>query len=160
LNFLKCPYAVWQFVPGVFQQRKIRRLCLLGCTLVSLVIANSGWGESYVHFWHKHFNLSFANIHLDYSIEHWINDGLMAVFFLLVGLEIERELYAGELSDIRNASLPMAAAVGGMLVPAACSFMHEPMARLHKTALAFPWLPTLPLRWACWRCWAIAFRCR
>jgi NhaA family Na+:H+ antiporter len=102
-----------------FNSEKSGGFVLLGCTLVSLFIANSGWGESYMHFWHKHFNLSFANIHLDYSIEHWINDGLMAVFFLLVGLEIEREVYVGELSDIRNASLPMAAAVGGMLVPAA-----------------------------------------
>src|SRR4051812_41390661 len=101
-----------------FNSEKSGGLILLGCTLVSLAIANSGWGNSYAHFWHQHLNLNFANLRLDYSVEHWINDGLMTVFFLLVGLEIEREIYVGELSDFRNATLPVASAIGGMLVPA------------------------------------------
>ena len=95
---------------------------MIGCTIISLLIANSAWGESYIHFWHTHLNLSFQGMALDYSIEHWVNDGLMAIFFLLVGLEIERELYVGELSSIKNASLPIVAAIGGMLVPAAIHF--------------------------------------
>lgn len=95
---------------------------MIGCTIISLLIANSAWGESYIHFWHTHLNLSFPGMALDYSIEHWVNDGLMAIFFLLVGLEIERELYVGELSSIKNASLPIVAAIGGMLVPAAIHF--------------------------------------
>jgi len=87
---------------------------LIGATLVSLIIANSPWGEGYIHFWHTELG--------SHSIEHWINDGLMAIFFLLVGLEIERELYVGELSSIRNAILPIVAAVGGMMLPALVHF--------------------------------------
>lgn len=102
-----------------FNSEKTGGLILLACTIVSLFIANSSWGESYAYFWHQHLNLSFANLRLDYSVEHWINDGLMAVFFLLVGLEIEREIYVGELSYFKNATLPIGAAVGGMVVPAA-----------------------------------------
>ena len=105
-----------------FQSEKSGGFVLIGCTVVSLLIANSAWGESYVHFWHTHLDLSLGAIQLDYSIEHWVNDGLMAIFFLLVGLEIERELYVGELSSIKNASLPIIAAIGGMLVPAAIHF--------------------------------------
>ena len=73
--------------------------------------------QQYVHFWHQHIDLSIAGISLDFSIVHWINDGLMTIFFLLIGLEIEREMYIGELSDIRNAILPILAAIGGMLLP-------------------------------------------
>jgi len=103
---------------GFFDSEKIGGLLLLLCTTVSLVLANSGWGETYVHFWHTRVDLSFAGLDLNYSIEQWINDGLMTVFFLLVGLEIERELYAGELSSFSNAILPVVAAIGGMVVPA------------------------------------------
>jgi len=91
---------------------------LIGCTIVSLLIANSGAGEAYTHFFYSKMDLSFLHLHLNYSVEHWINDGLMAIFFLLVGLEIERELYVGELSSFKNALLPILAAAGGMLVPA------------------------------------------
>src|SRR5687768_8480934 len=93
-------------------------IILLFCTALSLYIANSAAGENYIHFWHT--KIGFGPLH--YSIEHWINDGLMAIFFLLVGLEIEREIYIGELSNIKKASLPIAAAIGGMLVPAAIHF--------------------------------------
>lgn len=96
---------------------------LIGCTVLSLIIANSGWGESYTHFFHSKLNLSFAGLDLNYSAEHWINDGLMAIFFLLVGLEIERELYIGELSSFKNALLPVLAAAGGMLFPALIHFV-------------------------------------
>lgn len=105
-----------------FQSEKSGGFVLIGCTIISLLLANSAWGESYIHFWHQHLNLSLGAIQLDYSVEHWVNDGLMAIFFLLVGLEIERELYVGELSSIKNAALPIIAAIGGMLVPAAIHF--------------------------------------
>lgn len=98
-------------------------LVLLACTIISLIIANSVWGDSYTGFWHRYVDLSFGSINLKYSIEHWVNDGLMAIFFLLVGLEIERELYIGELKDLKVAALPIAAAIGGMLVPAAIHFL-------------------------------------
>jgi NhaA family Na+:H+ antiporter len=84
---------------------------LIGCTLLSLYLANSSWSESYLHVWHQQLG--------NHSIEHWINDGLMTIFFLLIGLELEREVYVGELSNFKNALLPISAALGGMLIPAA-----------------------------------------
>jgi NhaA family Na+:H+ antiporter len=86
-------------------------LILILCTAVSLFLANSTFQEGYTGFW----NLEAGG----HSITHWINDGLMAIFFLLIGLELEREIYIGELSDLKNASLPIMGAVGGMLLPAA-----------------------------------------
>ena len=107
------------------ESEKAGGVILLICTVISLCIANSQWGNTYINFWHQYANLSFASVQLNYSIEHWVNDGLMAIFFLLVGLEIERELYAGELKDLKVAALPIAAAVGGMLVPAAIHFIFN-----------------------------------
>lgn len=91
---------------------------LIVFTVISLILANFFIGDAYVNLFHGHINLSFSKIELDYSIEHWVNDGLMAIFFLLVGLEIERELYVGELSSFKNALLPILAALGGMIFPA------------------------------------------
>lgn len=95
---------------------------LIALTIISLVIANNSGGSDYINMWRSYLDLSFSEIHLKYSIEHWINDGLMVIFFLLVGLEIEREIYVGELSSIKKASLPIIAALGGMVVPAAIHF--------------------------------------
>lgn len=110
---------------GFFDSEKIGGVLLLFCTVISLVIANSAWGEAYIHFWHSKLDLSFSGLQLNYSIEQWINDGLMTIFFLLVGLEIERELYSGELSTVSNALLPVVAAVGGMVVPAAIHYFFN-----------------------------------
>ncbi len=85
-------------------------LTLIACTIFSLFIANSIFGTDYHHFWHTKF--------LGLSVEHWVNDGLMAIFFLLIGLELEREIYIGELSNIKDATLPIFGAIGGMLLPA------------------------------------------
>lgn len=101
-----------------FEGERTGGLILVLSALASLLISGSPVGPDYVHFWHRYLDLSLLNINLKYSIAHWVNDGLMTVFFLLVGLEIERELYRGELSGIRNALLPIFAALGGMLVPA------------------------------------------
>jgi Na+:H+ antiporter, NhaA family len=105
-----------------FKSEKIGGLILVLCTIISLLLSNSRFGNSYIDFWHYCIDLSFLNIDLKYSLIHWINDGLMTIFFLLVGLEIERELYKGELSGIRNALLPIVCAVGGMIVPAIIHF--------------------------------------
>ncbi len=105
-----------------FKSGKAGGLILIICTTASLLIANSSWGDGYIHFWHHPLNLSFLNVKLDYSVEEWINDGLMAIFFLMVGLEIERELYVGELSSFTNALLPIVAAIGGMAIPALIHF--------------------------------------
>lgn len=93
-----------------FESEKSGGMLLLVCTALSLTLANSALGAQYVHFWKTEW--------LGLSLEHWINDGLMAIFFLMIGLELERELYVGELSNLRNALLPMFAALGGMLAPA------------------------------------------
>jgi Na+:H+ antiporter, NhaA family len=93
-----------------FDSEKAGGLILVFVTALSLVLANSAWQTNYINFWH--FDLG------GHSIVHWINDGLMTVFFLLIGLELEREIYHGEFSNIKNASLPIIGAVGGMLVPA------------------------------------------
>ena len=98
-----------------FESEKSSGIFLIFCTLVSLALANSSLGNGYLSFWHIHI----AGL----TMEHWVNDGLMAIFFLFVGLELERELYNGELSNLKNALLPMTAALGGIGVPASIHFM-------------------------------------
>jgi NhaA family Na+:H+ antiporter len=93
-----------------FESEKAGGFILIICTIVSLLVANSVWSESYMHLWHSQIG--------NQSIEYWINDGLMTIFFLLIGLELEREVYIGELSNFKNALLPISAALGGMIVPA------------------------------------------
>jgi Na+:H+ antiporter, NhaA family len=93
-----------------FESEKAGGLILIACTVISLVLANSVFSSEYIHFWHTNFQ--------GQPLEYWINDGLMTIFFLLIGLELEREVYQGELSDIKNAFLPIFGAIGGMLVPA------------------------------------------
>lgn len=92
-----------------FDSEKSSGILLILCTVVSLLLANSLIGAYYLEFW----QIRIAGL----SIELWINDALMAVFFLLIGLELERELYVGELSNVRNALLPMFAALGGVVAP-------------------------------------------
>ncbi|REC44662.1 Na+/H+ antiporter NhaA [Chryseobacterium pennipullorum] len=99
-----------------FNNSQASGIILIFCVLASLLIANSSAAESFQHLLDK--NVGTHLFELEYPVSIWINDGLMAVFFLLVGLEIKRELVEGELSSFKNASLPIFAAVGGMLVPA------------------------------------------
>jgi len=105
-----------------FESEKSSGYVLVFLTIVSLLLANIFVGNDYVKFWHKYLDLSFSSIQLKLSIEHWINDGLMVIFFLLVGLEIEREIYIGELSSIKKSALPAIAALGGMMIPALIHF--------------------------------------
>lgn len=117
-------------IKGKVRQRRLTRLftdfiesersgglLLIACTAVSLLLANSPVAESYIHSWH----FSIGNK----SLEFWINDGLMTVFFLLVGLEINRELKVGELADLKRSMLPFLAALGGMLLPALIHFIFN-----------------------------------
>lgn len=99
-----------------FHHSQSSGILLLLAVITSLLIANSTLGIGFQTILDK--KVGWENLHLHYSIGSWINDGLMTIFFLLVGLEIKRELVEGELSDIKNASLPIIAAFGGMLVPA------------------------------------------
>jgi NhaA family Na+:H+ antiporter len=100
-----------------FESEKAGGLILLVCTAFSLVISNTSFSESYFAIWHY----PVAN----HSFEHWINDGLMAIFFLMIGLELEREVYIGELSKIKDAILPISGALGGMLFPALIFFLFN-----------------------------------
>lgn len=91
---------------------------LIACALGAMIWANSPWSQIYQELWHLEFGSSFRAFEFRMSLLHWINDGLMAWFFFYVGLEIKREVLGGELSSLRKAALPIAAALGGMLVPA------------------------------------------
>jgi Na+:H+ antiporter, NhaA family len=93
-------------------------ILLIIATVVALVWANSPWAESYSNLWHTKLTVGVGGFSISKDLTHWINDGLMAVFFLVVGLEIKREILVGELSSIRGATLPVVAAVGGAVVPA------------------------------------------
>ncbi len=93
-------------------------ILLLIFTAAALVWANSPFADIYDHLWHTKFSIGFQEFKLDYTLHHWINDGLMAIFFFVVGLEIKREFLVGELSSFKQASLPIMAALGGMIFPA------------------------------------------
>jgi len=112
------PATAHEYLSKTFQRffgsEKAGGLMLIACTAASLLVANSDAGEQYRGLWQA----SLAGM----SVEHWINDGLMAVFFLFIGLELERELYNGELSNPRKALLPIIAALGGVLAPALIHF--------------------------------------
>lgn len=100
-------------------------ILLMIATIMALIIANSGWANYYESFWQQDFTIGAEFFNLTKPIILWINDGLMAVFFFLVGLEIKRELIAGELSSPKKAALPIIAAIGGMIVPAGLFFLFN-----------------------------------
>jgi NhaA family Na+:H+ antiporter len=102
--------TITKLFKGFFDSEKAGGLILIGCTILSLILANSNFGTHYHHFWQTHF--------AGHSIEHWVNDGLMTIFFLLIGLELEREIYKGELSNLKDALLPIFGALGGIILPA------------------------------------------
>jgi len=118
--FLKQPFE------DFFKHQASGGIVLLGATLLALVLANSPWSAAYFHFWEIELTVGFDHFGLTQTLHHWINDGLMAVFFFLVGLELKREFMAGELANFRQAMLPIAAAFGGMLVPALIFYLVNP----------------------------------
>jgi NhaA family Na+:H+ antiporter len=93
-------------------------LLLMGTAIIALFLANSFLAESYLHFLHAHMGISIGSWGIDMSLHHWVNDGLMALFFFVVGMELKREILVGELADLRQAALPIIAAIGGMVMPA------------------------------------------
>ena len=104
----------------------ISSLLLLCCTIAALLLANSHWREAYEALLHLQAGFHVAEWRLEKSLHHWINDGLMAIFFFVLGLEIKREFLAGELREPRRASLVAVAALGGMLVPALIYYGFNP----------------------------------
>ena len=116
------PLKLTRIFRDFMESESLSGVILTVCTLLSLVLANSAFGEGYRSFWEIHTGFSVGNMDFHHSLADWINDGLMAIFFLMVGLEIERELFIGELSDRKRAMLPIVAALGGMAVPALIYF--------------------------------------
>jgi NhaA family Na+:H+ antiporter len=110
--------APWSALDWFIHSEVVGSAVLLAGTVAAMLWANSPWAESYVHLAHTKIGISVGASGLTLSLQHWINDGLMAVFFFVVGLEIKRELVVGHLSSIRQALLPVGAAVGGMVCPA------------------------------------------
>lgn len=102
-------------------------LLLMGAAVIALLLANGVYADIYQHFIHTPVNLSIGSWDINMTLHHWVNDALMALFFFVVGLELKRELMVGELSDWRQAALPIIAAIGGMVVPALIylAFNHE-----------------------------------
>lgn len=113
-GFGKLMTPLEQFVKGETNSGML----LIVCTLIALIIANSPFYHTYETILATQWSIGSASTHLNLSLHHWINDGLMTLFFFLVGLEIKREILVGELSDFRKALLPVCAALGGMLMPA------------------------------------------
>lgn len=99
-------------------QQSTSGLLLMAAAIVALFLANSRWAEDYLHFIHTPALIGIGDWGIRMSLHHWVNDALMAIFFFVVGLELKRELLVGELSDIKQAALPIVAAIGGMVVPA------------------------------------------
>lgn len=118
--FLKQPFE------DFFKHQASGGIVLFGATILALVLANSPWSEAYFHLWEFKLTVGFDHFGLTQTLHHWINDGLMAVFFFLVGLELKREFMAGELASFQRAMLPIAAAFGGMLVPALIFYLINP----------------------------------
>jgi NhaA family Na+:H+ antiporter len=110
-------YALTDTFNRFFDSEKTSGLILIACTALSLALANSTLGPTWLAIWNTDLG--------ELSLSHWINDGLMAIFFLLIGLELERELYVGELSSFRNALLPVVAAAGGMAAPALIHYVFN-----------------------------------
>lgn len=104
---------------GSAKSERASSILLVACTVLALVLANSAPSEFYHQFWSQEYSLALLNFPVHFSLAHIVNDGLMTVFFFVVGLEIKREFLVGELSSMKKASLPIFGAIGGMLVPAA-----------------------------------------
>lgn len=116
---IRKPIDIWIVEPiSKFMSNSIASGAILFlAAIAALVLSNSPLAEQFHHIWEHHFVVAFDNYTLDYNLHHWINDGLMSIFFFVVGLELKREFVAGELSKPKQAMLPIFAAIGGMIVP-------------------------------------------
>ena len=101
-------------------------MLLMGTTIVALLLANSFMAEAYLHFIHTPMSVRIGSWGISMSLHHWVNDGLMTLFFFVVGMELKREMLVGELADLRQAALPIIAAIGGMVIPALIYFAFNP----------------------------------
>lgn len=125
----KIMYPIQRFM----HQEKSGGIVLGISVVLAIFLANSAWSEQYTHFFEHKLGFQFdGQPFLEYSLHHWINDGLMAIFFFVVGLELKREIVGGELSNPRKALLPIAAALGGMIVPAIIYLSLNPSGAVHS----------------------------
>ncbi|MDF2678444.1 MAG: Na(+)/H(+) antiporter nhaA [Bacillota bacterium] len=108
------------FIPFLyfFKSESASGIILLICAIIAIIIANSSFATTYDHILHTYITIGYKQVSLSMSVLHWVNDGLMAIFFLVVGMEIKRELVIGELKSVKKTILPISAAIGGMIVPA------------------------------------------
>lgn len=107
-------------------QQTTSGILLMATALIALLLANGPLASSYEHLVHTLISINIGNWALEMTLHHWINDGLMALFFFVVGLELKREILVGELAELRNAALPIGAAIGGMILPALIYFAINP----------------------------------
>lgn len=119
-------------------------IVLMVATIIALILANSSLAQFYEHLFYVNIDLTVGSWELSYTIHHWINDGLMAIFFFLIGLEIKREVLIGELSNIQVAILPILAAIGGMVCPAMIYFSLNNGA-VGEQGWGYQWQLILPL---------------
>lgn len=109
-----------------FKHQVAGGVVLLGTAVLAMILANSPFSHEFFHFWEIKFSFGTEGLGLSKSLHHWINDGLMAIFFFVVGLEIKREFLAGELASVKKAALPIAGAIGGMVAPALLFYIINP----------------------------------
>ncbi len=123
----KAPVEKWIVDPikRFISNSTMSGVILFSSAFLALILSNSPWADEFHHLWEAEFSIRFGSAEITKNLHHWINDGLMAVFFFVVGLELKREIVAGELSSPKNAVLPIAAAIGGMVVPALIYLMFN-----------------------------------
>jgi len=130
-------------------------IVLLAATIVALAFANSPLSDWYLGIWETEVGFRVGSFQMVHSLKHWINDGLMGVFFFVIGLEVKRELVIGELREPRRAALPIFGAIGGMVVPAGI-YLALQAGEQRRGAGGSRWRPTSRSSSAVWRCWARA----
>ncbi len=122
------PIDVWVVTPiqKFISNQTTSGMVLFGTAMIALIWANSPWSEAYHATWAHELSIGYDQFIIKKDLHHWINDGLMAVFFFVIGLELKREIIAGELSTFRDALLPLGAGIGGMVVPAFFYYIINP----------------------------------
>jgi len=118
----KSSFTILSAIERFLERESAGGFLLFGSAVIAMVLANTALSQGYFDFWHTEAGLAVGSFELKMSLGHWINDGLMAIFFLVIGLEIKRELMVGELSSVSKAAFPAVAALGGMIAPALIYF--------------------------------------
>ncbi|MFV7789965.1 Na+/H+ antiporter NhaA [Aliarcobacter lanthieri] len=125
----------YDFVKNFVSIETLSGLILFLVTVLAVYIANSSYSDTYFEFFSSYLSISFANHSFSMSLLHWVNDVLMAIFFLVVGMEIKKDMLVGELSSVKQASFPIIAAIGGMIVPA---IIYLSLNKEHPTGFGVP----------------------